>query len=150
MKRAMLIVVLSIGVALVGFAALHLKYGGYATGVVQDAMHRAKQPMDGRTIELDTCRYSLQIPADIDHPETSHFDTTIARSNGCMTHMLYFPPQGTETEYTLHMDSVTRDLHFTFDEVKKQWLDITDLPAGDYNVSLLACGNGGGFTLRIK
>ena len=150
MKRAMLIVVLSIGVALAGFAAQYLTYGGYAKGVVEDTTRRAMQPLDGGTIDLDTCRYLLQVPADIDHPETPHFDTTIVRSNGCITHMLHFPAQGTETEYALQMDSVKRDLHFTFDEVKRQWLDITDLPAGEYQVRLLACGNGGGFTLRIK
>ncbi len=36
------------------------------------------------------------------------------------------------------------------DNEEKQWLDITDLPVGSYNVNLLACGNGGSFTITVK
>lgn len=98
----------------------------------------------------DTCEYRLRIPPDLDLPSTPHFDTTIVRTAGCAKHLLWFPPQGTETRYILQHDTVTRDLHFAMQEVEKQWLDISTLPAGDHTVHLLACGNGGSFTLRIE
>jgi hypothetical protein len=97
-----------------------------------------------------TCTYELRVPPDLDVPGTPHFDTTIVRTANCSKHLLRFPPQGTETEYTLSHDTVKRSVHFTHDEVDKQWLDITHLPSGTYNVHLQACGNGGFFTLRIE
>jgi hypothetical protein len=98
----------------------------------------------------DTCTYHLSVPPDLDLPNTPHFDTTIVRSPGCSKHMLWFPAGGTETRYILQMDTVRRDLHFSKAEVDKQFLDITNLPSGAYEVHLLACSNGGSFTLRIQ
>lgn len=96
------------------------------------------------------CRYELRIPPDLDVPGTPHFDTTIVRAPTCTKHLLRLPPQGTETRYIIRMDTVEHDLRFGFDEEDAQWLDITLMPAGEYHASLLACGNGGSFTLRIK
>jgi len=100
--------------------------------------------------ETAKCRYVLNIPPDLDVPGTPHFDTTIVRSATCSKHLLRLPPQGTETRYIIRMDTFERDLHFGFDEDDKQWLDIGQMPAGEYHVRLLACGNGGTFTLRLR
>lgn len=97
-----------------------------------------------------TCNYELRVPPDLDVPGTPHFDTTIVRTTNCSKHMLWFPTQGTETEYILSLDTVKRSVHFFHEETDKQWLDITHLPGGSYQVHLLACGNGGFFTLRIE
>ncbi len=102
------------------------------------------------SVGITECRYELHIPLDLDFPETPHFDTTIVRTTTCVKHLLRLPPQGTETRYIFRMDTVERDLHFGFDEDSKQWLDISLMPAGEYHVRLLACGNGGSFTLHIK
>lgn len=63
---------------------------------------------------------------------------------------LHFPAWGTGTTYTISGNGLEREVGFTTGEKYKQWLDISNLPAGEYHVNLLACGNGGGFMLRIK
>ena len=85
-----------------------------------------------------------------DIPDAPRFDTTIVRSAGCKHHLLHFPSWGTGTTYKLNGHGVEREVGFMTDNEEKQWLDITDLPVGSYNVNLLACGNGGSFTLTVK
>ena len=99
------------------------------------------------------CLYSLKIPADLDVPTTPHFDTTIVRSKACIHHVLILPSQGTETSYTISPAESSVKLEpmiVHFFHGSKGQLDITNLPAGKYSVSLMACGNGGGFTLSIR
>jgi hypothetical protein len=98
----------------------------------------------------DTCLYALSVPPDIDMPETPAFDTTIVRAAGCEHHMLHFPAWGTGTDYKITGNGLERSVGFGIDEKEKQWLEISDLPVGDYSVHLLACGNGGFFKLRIQ
>ena len=100
--------------------------------------------------EDDACRYFLRVPPDMDLPGTRHFDTTIVRTFACKEQYLWFPSGGTETSYVVRMDTIERKLHFFMGETEKQWLDVADLPSGTYNVGMMACGNGGGFTLRLK
>lgn len=98
----------------------------------------------------EKCLYLVKLPADLDLPNTPHFDTTIVRSVGCKHHVLHFPGWGTGTTYKLDGNGVEREVGFTNGDKKEQWMDITDLPTGSYSVKLWACGNGGNFTLRIK
>lgn len=103
----------------------------------------------------DTCFYSINVPPDIDMPSTPHFDTTIVRNNSCKVHILKLQSWGTETEYnlsgTINGKTYSRNAHFFHGPGSgSNTMDITDLPAGDYGMYLLACGNGGGFGLRIK
>src|SRR5262245_62118402 len=100
--------------------------------------------------EGDACRYFLRVPPDLDVPGTPHFDTTIVRTHACAEQYLWFPSGGTETMYIVRMDTIKRELHFFTGETEKQWLDVAGLPSGTYAVSMMACGNGGGFTLRLK
>ncbi len=101
----------------------------------------------------DTCFYLINVPPDIDVPETPHFDTTIVRVINCKIQVLKLPGWGTETKYTLmRMDSV---IHFNksvsfWAGQRYGMIDITDLPPGIYGMGLLACGNGGSFTIRLK
>lgn len=107
-------------------------------------------------VASDTCRHQLRIPADLDVPTTPHFDTLIVRG-GCSTQLLFFPRQGTSTTYRIFPAeqfaanaAPLAELGFHADEEHAQWLDVTDLPRGTYTVWLLACGNGGFFTLRVE
>ena len=91
--------------------------------------------------------------ADIDFPETPHFDTTIERAINCRTQVLKLKGWGTETSYTLTRNDSVIKVHrsVSFSAFKRYGvIDITDLPEGTYEMSLLACGNGGGFTVRLK
>jgi hypothetical protein len=176
MKRAGVIVAVIAGLALVLYGSLHWAYGDFANGVIEDAknhpMHhgidtvviRGDAPeltevgedeaaaVADREMALghDTCRYVLNVPPDIDMPEAPAFDTTIVRSVGCKKHMLFFPAWGTGTSYEITNEAISQMVYFRIEVKEKQWLDITELPEGDYGIHLLACGNGGFFTLRIK
>lgn len=102
----------------------------------------------------DTCFYTINVPPDIDMPSTPYFDTTIVRSGNCKIHILNLQAWGTETEYDLS-DSTGKAIakaHFFMSDKASgnRQIDISNLPAGKYNMYLLACGNGGGFGLRIK
>ena len=149
MKRALTVLAVVAGLALTGYAMLYLKYGDFARDVVEDAKRKAAR-MEGDSISLDTCRYFLKVPVDIDYPETPAFDTTIVRTGVCKHHMLHFPTWGTGTTYKVSGNGLEREVGFITDEKDKQWLDISNMPAGEYHVNLLACGNGGSFTLKIK
>lgn len=98
----------------------------------------------------DACRYFLRVPADLDFPDTPHFDTTIVRTTACKEQLLWFPSGGTETKYLVRMDTIERTLHFFSGQTEKQWLDVSSLPSGTYTVSMFACSNGGSFTLRLS
>ncbi|MDQ3112263.1 MAG: hypothetical protein M3R17_20450 [Bacteroidota bacterium] len=101
----------------------------------------------------DTCFYSINVPPDIDFPETPHFDTTIERAINCKTQVLKLPGWGSGTGYTLTRNDSIIKVHkaVSFSAAQKSGLiDITDLPAGIYGMSLAACGNGGAFTVRLK
>lgn len=101
----------------------------------------------------DTCFYTINVPADIDVPTTPHFDTTIVRAENCKTQMLKLPEWGTQTTYILtRMDSVINIQKAVSFSAGQHYgmIDITDLPAGTYGMGLMACGNGGGFTLHLK
>ena len=150
MKRVLVILSVLTGLVFAGYAALHLAFGEFARGVVQDGQRMAEWRALGEPISLDTCRYLLSVPADIDVPETPAFDTTIVRTPSCKQHLLHFPSWGTGTSYKLNGNGVEREVGFAMDEKEKQWLDITDFPSGSYNVHLMACGNGGFFTLNIQ
>jgi len=111
--------------------------------------------MNGKASEVkspkkDTCFYYLKVPRDIDMPETPYFDTTITRSPECSVHMLVLQSWGTSTSYTLNSSELKHERSAHFSSGQKGVMDITDLPAGEYGMGLMACGNGGGFTLRIK
>ena len=103
--------------------------------------------------KTDTCFYTIHVPADIDVPGTPHFDTTIVRAINCKKQFLKLPEWGTQTTYTLtRMDSVVhvqREISFHFSQ-HYGMIDITDLPPGAYGMGLLACGNGGGFTIYLE
>ena len=99
---------------------------------------------------IDMCEYRLKVPPDLDISGAPRFDTTIVRSAGCKHHLLHFPSWGTGTTYKLNGHGIEREVGFMTDNEEKQWLDITDLPVGSYNVNLLACGNGGSFTITVK
>lgn len=151
MKRTALTIIVVAGLALVVYSALHAAYGDFARGVAEDARHRELGPLRNSLIALDTCSYTLRVPPDLDVPGTPLFDTTIVRLPGCTSHWLQFPAQGTSTTYRLQRDTIVREVGFYMhDESEAQWLDISALPAGTYQVTLLACGNGGGFALNIK
>lgn len=103
-----------------------------------------------RVVVTDTCEYRLQVPANLDLPSSPHFDTTIVRNAGCKHHLLYLPSWGTGSTYKLKGNGVEREVGFITEQEEKQWLDITDMPVGSYHVDLLACGNGGSFTLTVR
>lgn len=106
----------------------------------------------------DTCRYELQVAPDLDVPGTVNTDAWVLRSPYCGTHLLHFPAQGTQTAYAisggtaadLGTSAYQGRVAFNIGEEEKQWLDVTALPAGDYTISLLACGNGGTFVLKLR
>lgn len=101
----------------------------------------------------DTCFYTIHVPADIDFPETPHFDTTIVRSLNCNKQFLRLPSWGTQTDYTISRDDSLIKIHRSTLFSMKQGqglIDITDLPNGTYAMYLMACGNGGGFTIYLK
>lgn len=104
-------------------------------------------------VKSDTCFYTINVPPDIDFPETPHFDTTIIRNTNCSKQFLKLPGWGTETKYSLmSMDSVIHialEVSFTHDQ-RFGLIDITGLPAGVYGMGLLACNNGGAFTIHLK
>lgn len=105
----------------------------------------------------DTCRQEVIVPADLDLPGTVYRDAWILRSPYCGRHFVHFPLWGTQTSYTITFnpyyadqtkEPVTLDTS-ALDDVN-YWLDITDWPIGDHPVQLLACGNGGTFTLKLR
>jgi hypothetical protein len=101
----------------------------------------------------DTCFYEIIPAADMDMPQTPHWDTTITRLENYDVHCLKMRSWGTETQYTMsgpdEKNTVRRDCHFTHGS-GSNLIDITDIPAGEYGFYLLSCGNGGGFTVHIK
>ena len=101
----------------------------------------------------DTCFYIVNVPPDIDFPETPHFDTTIVRADNCKTQVLKLWGWGTQTGYTLtRNDSVIKVYKSVSFWAGQPYgiIDITNLPSGTYGMGLMACGNGGGFTIRLK
>jgi len=94
----------------------------------------------------DTCFYVIKVPADLDLPSTLPFDTTIVRRAACKIHIVKLPSWGTETSYTLIAAGKPADNK----KSQSGAIDITTLAAGTYNMSLMACGNGGSFTVKIK
>lgn len=107
---------------------------------------------DGRT---DTCFYLIKVPPDLDVPGTPYFDTLIVRKEQCSVHALELPSWGTETSYVffpadtaVKISGIHLSTHFFHGQ--HGIIDITSLPAGSYSVSLMACGNGGSFSVRIK
>lgn len=150
MKRTLIFLVGLTCLLGAGYAAPCMTFGNYTRGVVMLAKTGVEHPAFGR-IKADTCFYVLDVPPDIDIPETPTFDTTIVRQPGCSHHWLHLPAQGTSTTYVLRCDTVVREVGFYMhDESEAEWLDITQLPVGRYDVTLLACGNGGSFFLRIE
>ncbi len=103
-------------------------------------------------IKSDTCFYLLKVPANLDVPTTPHFDTTIVKISNCSIHILRLPSWGTETEYTLTVKEGEKykSRSAQFFSGHYGMIDITNLPAGVYGMGLSACGNGGGFTIRIE
>ncbi len=115
-------------------------------------------------LNTDTCRYEPDVAADLDVPDTTlgsqgrNTDVWLMRSYYCGTHLAKFPAWGTETAYTITggpgsgVDTSGKgaQLHFFLQEQEKQWLDLTGWPPGDYTVSLVACGNGGSFILKLR
>lgn len=97
----------------------------------------------------DTCRYELRLPANMDMGER-WADTTIVRRPECSRHLLRLQAWGTQSNYSITGNGMEMSVGFMFGEPDKQWMDITGLPVGEYKGWLLACGNGGGFTLRIE
>ena len=75
----------------------------------------------------------------------------------CGIYLVHFPLWGTRTTciiaFNPYRPNEARDL-ITLDTNARDdvnyWLDITDWPVGDHPVWLLACGNGGTFTLRLR
>lgn len=108
-------------------------------------------------LNTDTCRQELLVPADLDLPETNYKDAWALRSPYCGTHFFHFPSWGTQTEYIItfnpYLQEVKKDpvtIAFHGNEDPMQWVDVTDWPVGDHTVRLLACGNGGTFTLKLR
>lgn len=112
-------------------------------------------------LNTDTCRYEVAVAGDLDVPDTCgvrNTDLWLMRSYYCGTHLARFPGWGTETAYTITggpgsgVDTSGKGahLHFSRQEEEKQWLDLTGWPPGDYTVSLVACGNGGSFILKLR
>ncbi len=97
----------------------------------------------------DTCFYQLKIPPNIDMPSTPHFDTTIVVNENCKENILQLQAWGTETKYHFSSSNgISKSIRFSNGE--KGVLNLNELPKGKYNGSLMACGNGGSFTLNIK
>jgi hypothetical protein len=94
---------------------------------------------------MDTCFYYIKVPPDIDMPTTPHFDTTIVKNQSCKVHVIIFNKWGTATDYTLA--NLKCGCRAGGEKCK---MDISSLPAGTYEARLIACGNGGSFTIRIK
>lgn len=111
-------------------------------------------------LNTETCRYEVDVPADLDVPDTlgRNTDVWLLRSAYCGTHLVKFPAWGTETAYRVvggpgsGVDTTGKNaqLHFFMDQEDKQWLNVSGWPPGDYAVSLLACGNGGSFVLKLR
>lgn len=114
-------------------------------------------------LNSDTCRYQVEVPADLDVPDTlgahpRNTDVWLMRSYYCGTHFAKFPMWGTFTGYIItggpgsSVDTTGKnaELHFGADEEEHQWLDVSDWPPGDYTVSLMSCGNGGSFVLKLR
>jgi len=149
-KRPTITLVVIAILILVAYGALYLIYGGFARGAIDDLNRMEERRAQGLVINLDTCYYSLKVPPNLDFSETATFDTTIVRGGPCGVHLLRFPPWGTQSDYYITGDGMVDSLGFTFDQDSLQWLDITTMVTGSYAVRLLACGNGGDFTLRIE
>src|SRR5688572_17627457 len=72
---------------------------------------------ENRNYTKDTCRYILNVPANIDMPSTPPFDTIIHRNKSCRVHILELPSWGTETSYTITSEAGDkRSAHFFTDE----------------------------------
>lgn len=108
-------------------------------------------------LNTDTCRQEVLVPADLDLPETLYRDAWVMRSCYCGKHFVHFPLWGMQTTYTITFnpyrseearEPITLDTS-ALDDVN-YWLDISDWPVGDHPVRLLACGNGGTFTLKLR
>ena len=108
-------------------------------------------------LNTDTCRQEVIVPADLDLPGTIYRDAWVMRSCYCGKHFVHFPLWGSQTTYTItfypHFPDQTKEPvtldSSALDDVN-YWLDITDWPVGDHSVRLLACGNGGTFTLKLR
>ena len=100
----------------------------------------------------DVCYYTLRIPADMDVPSTAHYDTTLVRSKTCAKHILKLGSWGTSSSYVLSADTAlhVKAISLSIKARETGSMDITQLPAGTYTLSLMACGNGGACTVRIK
>jgi hypothetical protein len=103
----------------------------------------------------DTCFYELQLPPDIDVPETPYFDTVLVRRENCKVHILVLESWGTETEYkiaaSIGNQKYNMNAHFhAGSPAKERMIDITHHPAAKYSGYLLACGNGGSFGLELR
>ncbi len=105
----------------------------------------------------DTCHQQVQVPADLDLPETKYRDVWLMRSPYCGTHFVHFPLWGAQTAYTITFDPHQSDqqkepvtLHTDSRDDVNYWLDISDWPVGDHQVSLMSCMNGGTFILKLR
>ena len=108
-------------------------------------------------LNTDTCRQEVYVPEDLDRPETTYRDAWLLRSAYCGTHFAHFPSWGTGTEYLItfnpYLPHVKKDpvsIHLTSADPADGTVDVTDWPIGDHTVRLLACGNGGSFTLKFR
>lgn len=108
-------------------------------------------------LNTDTCRQEVLVPADLDLPETQMRDAWLMRSPYCGTHLVLFPSMGTVTDYTItfvpYLSEQQKDpvhVHVPLGDHTDGLVDITEWPIGDHSVCLLACGNGGTFTLKLR
>lgn len=112
-------------------------------------------------VNTDTCRYTVDVAADLDMPDSTHrrsTDVWLLRSPYCATHLAHFPAWGTETKYTIEggpgsgVDTSGQEavLHSIGKRAEQLSLDVTSWPPGDYSVTLVACSNGGSFLLKLR
>ena len=108
-------------------------------------------------LNTDTCHQEVQVPADLQLPETKYRDVWLLRSPYCGTHFVYFPIWGTKTSYTITFHPYQSDQQkepVTLDTDERDdvnyWLDISDWPVGDHAVELVGDGNSGTFTLKLR
>jgi hypothetical protein len=123
----------------------------YACGSAKSAPELKPTEMIIKDEITDTCFYAINPGADLDVPGTPSWDTTIVRAENCQIQVLKLRSWGTETTYTMagpeNKKTVTRECHcFGGSGI----IDITDIPAGTYSFGLLACGNGGSFSVKIQ
>jgi len=108
-------------------------------------------------LNTDTCHQEVQVPAELDLPETRYRDVWLLRSWYCGTHLVHFPLWGNRTAYTItfhphRTDQQKEPVILDTDERDdvNYWLDISDWPVGDHMVELVGDGNGGTFTLKLR